>query len=232
MRVLAVGSRGSEVKQLQQLLTWWGIPTEVDGVFGNETLKSVEAFQLRRSRGVAYASKPLVIDGIVGRETWAELTKTPVRQIRDNDKHIHPQVEAFLKMIRVPEGTSSPDGYMTIFTGRKFYSFDDHPRILVCSGGLCSDAAGAYQFLSTTWDMLAKDLNLPDFSPHSQDLGAIELIRRRSAYEDVIDGRITAALEKTSWEWASLPPGRYGQPSISFKEAIDLFLEYGGLIRG
>ncbi|MFN3361422.1 MAG: peptidoglycan-binding protein [Pseudanabaenaceae cyanobacterium] len=227
-----LGDYGAEVKQLQQLLKWWGIPVKIDGYFGRETLEAVTKFQLRRTNGVAYASKNLTVDGIVGSETWAELTKTPIRKLDNEAKSSHPQISAFLKMIRVPEGTASPDGYRTMFTGKLFNDFSDHPRELQCSNGLCSDAAGAYQFLSTTWDDVAKDLKLPDFSPQSQDLGAIELIRRRGAYENIIDGRIVLALEKTSWEWASLPPGRYGQPSISFKRATELFVEYGGIVRG
>jgi muramidase (phage lysozyme) len=141
---------------------------------------------------------------------------------------IHPQIQAFLKLIRVPEGTSGKDGYQIMFTGVRFAFFDDHPRQIQCAGDLCSDAAGAYQFLSTTWD----SLNLPDFSPENQDKGAIELIKRRGAYEDIIDGNLRTALDKCSWEWASLPPGRYGQPSISYAECDLLFVKFGGRLNG
>jgi lysozyme len=55
--------------------------------------------------------------------------------------------------------------------------------------GLKSTAAGAYQFLASTWDDLKRKLNLPDFGPHSQDLAAQELIRERHALADVADGR-------------------------------------------
>ena len=137
------------------------------------------------------------------------------------------QIQAFLKLIRVPEGTSSADGYRIMFTGKRFSSFADHPRIIHCAGELCSDAAGAYQFLSTTWD----SLNLPDFSPENQDKGAIELIKRRGAYQNILDGDLRPALDKCSWEWASLPPGRYGQPSISYAECEGLFLKFGGKLR-
>lgn len=232
MRLLKLGDRGAEVRQLQQLLTWWGIPTKVDGVFGVQTQESVKQFQLRRTNGVAYASKPLVVDGIVGRETWAELTRTPVRGINNSSDQIHPQMQAFLKLIRTAEGTAGEDGYTTIFTHKQFSSFHDHPRDMQCSNGLCSDAAGAYQFLSTTWDDIAQEIGAKDFSPYWQDLAAIELIRRQGAYEDVIHGRIEDAVKKCSWIWASLPPSRYDQPTISMNEAIDLFLGYGGLVRG
>jgi muramidase (phage lysozyme) len=234
MKLLRLGDRGAEVRQLQQLLTWWGIPTKVDGIFGVQTQESVKQFQLRRANRVTYASKPLVVDGIVGRETWAELTRTPVAELdrstsQSNNSQIHPQMQAFLKLIRKAEGTAGTDGYNTIFTHKKFYSFHDHPRDLQCSGGLCSDAAGAYQFLSTTWDEIAPAIGATDFSPHWQDLGAIELIRRQGAYDDVINGRIEEAVRKCSWIWASLPPSRYNQPTISMSEAIELFLQYGGV---
>lgn len=111
-----------------------------------------------------------------------------------------------------------------MFTGKRFSIFADHPRELQCAGELCSDAAGAYQFLSTTWD----SLNLPDFFPENQDKGAIELIKRRGAYQNILDGNLRTALDKCSWVWASLPPGRYGQPSISYAECEDLFIEFGG----
>jgi muramidase (phage lysozyme) len=113
--------------------------------------------------------------------------------------------------------------------------FRDHPRKFYCSNSLCSDAAGRYQFLSTTWDSLAEALGLVDVSSQSQDRAAAELIRRRGALGAVEDGDIVTACQGTggstgvAWEWASLPPGRYGQPSITFERAIELFASFGGL---
>lgn len=134
-------------------------------------------------------------------------------------------------MIAVPEGTSGPNGYRTMFTGRLFdNNFVDHPRKIWCSGGLCSNAAGRYQFLSATWDMCKQALDLPDFSPASQEGAAIFLIKNRGALGDVDAGKLTRALEKTSWEWASLPPGRFGQPSITFAKAKQLFKDFGGVL--
>jgi len=154
-------------------------------------------------------------------EKFAELWRaTP--KANDNS-----QIKAFLNLIRVPEGTSGEDGYRIMFTGKRFSSFADHPRQLQSANGISSDAAGAYQFLSTTWD----SLNLPDFTPDNQDRGAIELIKRRVAYQNILDGNLRAALDKCSWEWASLPPGRYGQPSISYAECEALFVKFGGKLQ-
>jgi muramidase (phage lysozyme) len=84
--------------------------------------------------------------------------------------------------------------------------------------------------LNTTWDGVAEALGLPDFSPSSQEKGAIQLIKWRGALQDVENGKIRSACEKLSWEWASLPPGRYGQPIISFQKAENLFTQAGGVL--
>jgi hypothetical protein len=112
-----------------------------------------------------------------------------------------------------------------MFTGRTFSSFASHPRMIQRGGGYASDAAGRYQFLSTTWDGVARSLGLRDFSPANQDIGALELIRRRGVNSDApLNLRSLAALAP---EWASLPTlsGRsyYGQP---VKGASDLLRYY------
>ena len=70
-------------------------------------------------------------------------------------------------------------------------------------GRYTSAAAGAYQFLPSTWKTVAKTLRLPNFEAPSQDM---------------------AALAK---EWASLPNQRgashYGQPVQGSKELISFY---------
>lgn len=125
-----------------------------------------------------------------------------------------PEMRAFLDTIAFAEGTSGADGYNTIFTHAKFSGYSRHPAQLKCSGSLCSDAAGRYQFLSTTW----KGLGLGDFSPANQDKGAAILIARRGAAGDVQRGLpgLKDALRKCALEWASLPGSPYGQPTKSY----------------
>lgn len=136
----------------------------------------------------------------------------------------NPNVQAFLMLIRTGEGTANANGYRTLFGGRLFDGFADHPRITVTAGGYTSTAAGAYQFLSKTWD----GLGLPDFSPGMQDLGAVMLIKRRGALADVIAGRLGAAIAKCNKEWASLPGSPYGQPTMTATRAASLFAQWGG----
>ncbi len=91
-----------------------------------------------------------------------------------------------------------------------------------------STAAGAYQFLSRTWDECRAALNLPDFSPDSQDKAAVFLIRRRKALDDVIAGRFEEAVRKCNLEWASLPGSPYGQPTKTMARARAVYERFGG----
>jgi muramidase (phage lysozyme) len=129
-------------------------------------------------------------------------------------KSLPGNIAAFLDVIAYAEGTR--DRYNVMFTFATFSSYADHPRQRNCSGKLCSTAAGRYQFLSTTWDPLAKALGLRDFSPLSQDKAVMELIRRSGGYQAVADASnyqsFTAALAKLNRVWASLPGSPYGQP--------------------
>lgn len=59
MVTLQLGSKGSEVKTLQNKLN-----IKIDGVFGNDTEKAVREFQKRNN---------LEVDGIVGHNTWNKL---------------------------------------------------------------------------------------------------------------------------------------------------------------
>lgn len=141
-------------------------------------------------------------------------------------------VEAFLAVIRVGEGTADQDGYRRIFGGQLFTDFSDHPGIAVTKSmkgkQWTSTAAGAYQFLKSTWRECQKALSLPDFSPTSQDIAALFLIKRRGALDDVIAGRFEAAVKKCNREWASLPGSPYGQPTKTMADALDTYVKHGG----
>lgn len=126
-------------------------------------------------------------------------------------------VSAFLDTIGYAEGTG--DRYDYMFTHKVFYSFAAHPRQIQCSYGLCSDAAGRYQFLSTTWDAMRRKLGLPNFSPESQDRAAVQIIKDVGCYGLVanIDGpnSFSRAAYCVSGQWASFPGSPYGQPRHS-----------------
>lgn len=141
-------------------------------------------------------------------------------------------LQAFLRMIRHCEGTVGANGYRTLFGGGTFASFADHPRQTVELSGYKTTAAGAYQFLSRTWDEVRAALSLPDFSPASQDIAAAYLIRRRGALGDVYAGRLADAVRKCGKEWASLPGSPYGQPVKTMSEVQRVYVAAGGAITG
>jgi muramidase (phage lysozyme) len=166
----------------------------------------------------------------------------------------HVDVIRFLDLIGIYcEGTTSPpsvnNGYdrivngvhgASIFTDYSQHPFmDGRPPVLVVGpgqrfpNGLRSDAAGRYQFMKTTWDHLQVQLRLPDFSPLSQDLAAIELMKQRGSYQHLIDGSISLALaahiepseletavEDAANIWASFPGNSYGQGGKSMQQIL------------
>ena len=62
---------------------------------------------------------------------------------------------------------------------------------------------------------MQSELGLPDFSPESQDQGALELIRRQDSdnaraagvINDITNGNMLEAAEKLNGTWVSLPGG-------------------------
>ena len=144
------------------------------------------------------------------------------------------------KVIRYAEGTSGDKGYNTQFTGTQFTDMSKHPRQIRSSGRYSSDAAGAYQFLSTTWDGAAKALNLTDFSPESQEKAGRYLTQQRKVNPDQVFTTIEefkGAMDKLAPEWASLPysgvsPSGHGNGSSYYgqggKSLQELWKIYNG----
>ncbi|MCQ4317981.1 glycoside hydrolase family 104 protein [Stutzerimonas zhaodongensis] len=151
------------------------------------------------------------------------------------------RVRAFLRMVRVGEGTEGDTGYEKLFGGSSFIrdygkTFSDHPQIKIKKSGYTSSAAGAYQVMGYTWTdksvmKFRNRLNIHDFTPESQDKFCVALLKfkvRGETLDLVIAGKTREAIENSSWEWASLPPGRYSQPIETMDDAIanyDKFLE-------
>lgn len=137
-------------------------------------------------------------------------------------------VQAILRVIRTGEGTADSGGYSRLFGGGTFSSFADHPRQKVTRWGLTSTAAGAYQFLASSWDETKRTMGLKDFSPASQDLAAVGRLAARGALNDVLEGRFTTAIRKINKEWASLPGSPYGQRTMQFSAALAIYEGTGG----
>lgn len=130
-----------------------------------------------------------------------------------------------LNTIRYAEGTWKDGhdlGYRILYGGGQFDDLSKHPEKVIVKR-YTSAAAGAYQFLPTTWREVSSSLNLPNFSPKHQDQAALHLVKRRGALNEVDQKGLTEkAMNSLAPEWASFPThagkSAYGQPVKSHAE--------------
>ncbi|MBA1364448.1 glycoside hydrolase family 24 protein [Burkholderia gladioli] len=153
------------------------------------------------------------------------------------------RVRAFLRMIRIGEGTQGSDGlvaYERLFGGQSFIKdygkdFSDHPHIMVTRNirgrSVTSSAAGAYQVMGYNWDghdskEYKRRAHITDFSPISQDRYSVALlVFKRHALNAVKRGDMRAAIftYNCNLEWASLPGDKYDQGGVTMKAVQDNF---------
>ena len=135
------------------------------------------------------------------------------------------------KVIKTGEGTLGDRGYTTQFTGKQFSDLSRHPAQINSANGLSSDAAGAYQFLSTTYNPAAKALGITDFSPQSQEKVGKYLAQQRGMNTDIVHtdkASFLKSLDKIAPEWASMPTIKtgtsyYGQGGLTPDEAWRIY---------
>lgn len=148
---------------------------------------------------------------------------------------LNSNVQAGLKTIRESEGSAAEDGYSYLFSSSprndvRFKDYSKHPNIKMPYGTTFSTAAGAYQIMYNTWVDIQKQLNLPDFSPASQDIACCFLISQRNCLQKLMDGGFDAFVAKCNTIWASLPGSPYGQPTHDIAKVQKWYEENGGVI--
>jgi hypothetical protein len=99
-RPLAKPMRGPDVKVLQQLLTRWGLPTEIDGQFGQHTKLRVRSWERNSARR---------IDGRVSRADAAALRAAVERGERLPGSE-EPAPDLTTQMAPTEKATIGPDG--------------------------------------------------------------------------------------------------------------------------
>ena len=145
---------------------------------------------------------------------------------------------AFLDMLAVSEiGVAllakSDDGYnvlvgSTAFRPLLFSSYATHPNTF--NRATNSTAAGRYQLLNRYWVAYKASLKLPDFSPLSQDLIAIQQIKERKAFTLICAGHFAEAVCAVSNIWASLPGAGYGQHENDLASLQAAYIAAGGVV--
>lgn len=147
---------------------------------------------------------------------------------------------ALMQTVAWAEGTYIPglEGYnpYRVLVGsspsvpRLATSWDDHPRSSFVAPRWRSDAAGAYQFLSSTWDSVQAKYksiwhsDLPAFAPQNQDRAFLALAGERGGLQRLLDGivvlnqrisvdaeAVRQAMYAFSREWASIPGYNIGE---------------------
>lgn len=131
----------------------------------------------------------------------------------------NPNARRMLDLIATAEGVNH--GYNTLFGNQRFDDLSGHPNIrkaFTQTDGKknYTTAAGRYQFLNDTWNGLSRQYGLRDFSPQSQDIGAIALLDQIGALPYVLKGDFGTAIKKSGGTWASLPSSKYAQNKRSW----------------
>jgi muramidase (phage lysozyme) len=111
----------------------------------------------------------------------------------------------FLNVLGQAEGAN----YNTIVGGRQVITdFSDHPNVVgLRTADGPSTSAGKYQINAPTWQGIAPQIGVRDFSPISQDKVATELIRQHGALDMVDRGDFQSAMQRLGKVWQSLPSG-------------------------
>ncbi len=147
----------------------------------------------------------------------------------------HPNVAAFLKAIAAAEGGGYDFKYGAL-KGRandrwRFTDTSTHPGPGIDGK---STAAGMYQITRPTWQHHGGKLGLDDFSPRTQDLIAVEILRSLGVIEAVKAGHIGGVMPKVARTWAALPkgPGQCNhyphQRYMKFDDFLTAYLSAGG----
>ena len=127
---------------------------------------------------------------------------------RNAEDLLHPNVAAILKAIAAAEGGGYDFKYGAL-KGRlddrwRFTDTSTHPGLGIDGK---STAAGMYQITRPTWEHHGGKLGLCDFSPRTQDLIAVEILRSLGVIEAIKDGQIAEVMPKVARTWAALPKG-------------------------
>jgi muramidase (phage lysozyme) len=196
-------------------------------------------------------NKNIIYFGIVGVVAYFFKDTARSVMIDTNDALNNPNVIAFLAMIRQFE---SAGRYDIVYGSHQFSDYSKHPNLRVpfynprssntslsistlktlafpakSGDNDFSTAAGAYQINTPTYKSLMLLPNMPrDFSPPSQDILAVALLKARGALVHITEGRFNDAIKVASKTWASLPYSTDLQNPKTIAAATTAYIGAGG----
>ncbi len=169
-------------------------------------------------------TKPLVV----------KVDPRPIRLAENKEYLNNSNVKAFLGTIAWAEG----GGYDFLFgaspsnTKWRFTDYSTHPGP---GSDKVTTAAGMYQIKKSAWeDHGIRRMGLTDFSPQTQDLIAVSLLRKGGAVDALISCDFKKVMSEASYSWAALAqgpglPNRYsGQPYKEYEAVLAKYKELGG----
>jgi muramidase (phage lysozyme) len=172
-----------------------------------------------------------------GAGSWeAMMNRRMTNRVAENEALLaHPNVAAFLKAIAAAEGGGYDFRYGAL-KGRsndrwRFTDTSTHPGPGIDGK---TTAAGMYQITRPTWQHHGGKLGLTDFSPRTQDLIAVEILRSLGVIEAIKEGEIAEVMPKVARTWAALPkgPGQCNhyppQRYMGFETFLAAYLSAGG----
>jgi muramidase (phage lysozyme) len=164
----------------------------------------------------------------------------PKARIEENEEWLrNANVSAFLKAVSEAEGGGYDFKYGAVRGKRndpwRFTDMSTHPGP-GCGGK--STAAGMYQITIDTWrDHGGEKMGLTDFTPRTQDLIAVDLLRHLGIIEKIKAGDIAGAMPKAAGRWSALSegPGRPnhypGQPYMTYEKFLATYQAAGGAVK-
>lgn len=146
-----------------------------------------------------------------------------------------PNVAAYLKAIAASEGGGYDFKYGAV-KGKKndpwrFTDTSTHPG---AGFGGRTTAAGMYQITVDTWRQFGGKMGLSDFTPNTQDLIAVDMLRTIGVIDKIKAGDVAGAMPKAALKWAALPEGpglanHYPpQPYVEYSEFLASYKAAGG----
>jgi muramidase (phage lysozyme) len=137
-----------------------------------------------------------------------------------------PYIRALMRTITASEANDSQP-YTLLYGGERVWDLSRHPDrcVRIVAGpniGNCTTAAGRYQFLSTTWDKMAKRYHpgasrflfwkAYSFEPEYQDAVVYSWLSDRQAWgidisQKLRQGKVSTVLRRLSGTWTSLGYG-------------------------
>jgi len=157
-------------------------------------------------------------------------------RLEENQAYLaHPNVAAFLKAIAEAEGGGYDFKYGAV-KGKKNdpWRFTDTSTYPGAGFGGKTTAAGMYQITIDTWRQFGGKMGLTDFSPTTQDLIVVDMLRTIGVIDKIKTGDIAGAMPKAALKWAALPEGpglanHYPpQPYVEYSDFLATYKAAGG----